>query len=782
MHRRFAGNSRNMKFKGFKVSEWLKTVTCACLRRPLVLVLFMCVIGAYLGFYCGPRIWIMSAVSFGLLLFMYGSAETLKIPELLTIVFCCLGFGFFLIKISTYCDHLKTLDNSAFYSGEARIISVNSSDDGYKNIIVQLDDGEKVLLPTEDVYDYGDVLRIECRLSPIYTKGNPGDFDVRSYYIRKGIVRKIDKITVVSRKGGSSPIHLCYKFGSCIRKTFYSIWCSVTDDETAGLISAMIVGDDSHLAKDVKTSFKQSNLSHILVVSGAHVGYFTATVGILCAVFMKGRRSVVILTVCLILFGFVTGWGESAFRSILTFIVLGFLSLESRSIDHVSACALSGLILLCLDPFSAFSYGLLLSFGATFSIMLFCRNAGKLVRKWFPFLPDEVRTAISCMFCAYLGMLPVLLLMGSVISPLSVIVVVLAGFPAEVICSYGLVATLLSLVIPVTLVRRILFLPVKGLVVILRMLANVGSLEIPGRIRLDHVPLPLLVAVSCLLLYVLVRCGFKRRILAFAAVIALVGMIVRIFAFSVEKSRIYFLDVGQGDCALICHQGLNVLIDGGNKGNGETIRNVLEYLNIVRIDMAFISHLDTDHISGILELWDQGRIDRLYASFWGESMEMDQLRKAFPDLPSDVDILRKGDIFKVDESLSFELLWPNDPSDGGNDDSMVILCRMYDTRILFTGDISEEVEKVLPSDVLSDISVLKVSHHGSRFSTSDTFLKNKKVGAALISVGYNHYGHPSREVLKRLGSRSIPIYRTDERGCVLLSASGSEWQMDYYFG
>ena len=162
-------------------------------------------------------------------------------------------------------------------------------------------------------------------------------------------------------------------------------------------------------------------------------------------------------------------------------------------------------------------------------------------------------------------------------------------------------------------------------------------------------------------------------------------------------------------------------------------------------------------------------------------MEMDQLRKAFPDLPSDVDILRKGDIFKVDESLSFELLWPNDPSDGGNDDSMVILCRMYDTRILFTGDISEEVEKVLPSDVLSDISVLKVSHHGSRFSTSDTFLKNKKVGAALISVGYNHYGHPSREVLKRLGSRSIPIYRTDERGCVLLSASGSEWQMDYYF-
>jgi competence protein ComEC len=566
-----------------------------------------------------------------------------------------------------------------------------------------------------------------------------------------------------------------------IRREFYNIWLTATDEQTASLLSAMIVGDDSHLTKDVKSAFKESNLSHILVVSGAHVGYFSATVGILCSVFFKGKKRFVLISAFLILFGFVTGWGDSAFRSILTYIVVGLISFDSRCVDHVSACALSGIILMCLDPFSVFSYGLLLSFGATFSIMLFQRRAGKLVRKWFPILPDEVRTAVSALICAHLGMIPVLAIMGSLISPLSVLVVIIAGFPAEVICSLGMILTVICLFVPFRMICTILFIPVRGLVSILKVLADIGSMDAPGRIRISHVPEAGLIAFSCVILCILVRCGFKRRILAVSAVAAFGTMLVGGWIDPDKISRIYFLDVGQGDCALVCHHGMNILIDGGNQGNGETIGNVMDYLNIESVDIAFISHLDSDHIAGILELWNEGRIKHLYASFWSDSDEMRQLKTVFPDLPSEVGILSQGSIVKVDDDLSFEIIWPKDPVDGGNDDSMVVLCRLYGTKVLFTGDISETVEKALPADELEDISVLKVSHHGSRFSTSGPFLCDKKIGAALISVGYNHYGHPSSEVLKRLRANRIPYYRTDERGCVLLSVTETSWQMDYYF-
>ena len=74
-----------------------------------------------------------------------------------------------------------------------------------------------------------------------------------------------------------------------------------------------------------------------------------------------------------------------------------------------------------------------------------------------------------------------------------------------------------------------------------------------------------------------------------------------------------------------------------------------------------------------------------------------------------------------------------------------------------------------------------MAHHGSRFSTSDKFLSDKMIDAAVISVGYNHYGHPSGEVLNRLSEHDIPWLRTDERGCVLLSVNENEWDLDYYF-
>ena len=765
---------------GFSISKWLDLSYSTALKRPLVCILVSCTIGAYLGFFCPavPRTLSIIFYSFTVL-----AALTWRNPcfqEIFVILMCVIGFAVFLSAFILWGKILSD-PKSCGYEGSARVVSVNASDEGSKNILLKLDTGEKVIFYTDAVYDYGDALTLRCTLRPIISHGNPGDFDVRSYYYRKGIVRQAADPEVLSiEKGKLSMTNLGFRFGAKVRRYCYRIWLAATDENTAALLSAIIVGDDSHLTSDVKETFKRSNLSHILVVSGAHVGYFSATVGMLCSVLFKNRKKMLILSVSLALFGFVTGWGGSAARSILSYIIVGFLSFEERAIDRLSACALSALIIMVFDPFAVFSWAILLSFGATFSIMLFHQRTFKKIRKRFPVLPEELCTAVSCFICAQIGMLPVLFCLSGTISLNSVIVVVFAGFPSEIICSLGFLLTLLCMILPQG-VHKLLFLPVRGQVKLLKNLAEIGEMDAFGRLYLKHIPIVLLIAVVCFLLSRVMNSGFKRRIALFSSALSICVLVTGAIFFHPKRSYIYFLDVGQGDCALIVHNDYSVLIDGGNMGNGETIQNTLDHLNISGIDVAFISHLDTDHISGILELWKNGRVKMLYSPFWDESSEMDQLKMSGLDLPGKVETLGKGKTVRIDDDLCFEVLWPDKATDGGNDDSMVLLCDLYDTRILFTGDITENVEKKLDSAIPDHIDVLKVAHHGSKFSTSDIFLNEVKIDAALISVGYNHYGHPSKEVLQRLRTHKIRYFRTDERGCVLLKVFEEKWQMDYYF-
>lgn len=762
--------------------EWAGRFIRASLRRPLLVSLILCILGSYIAFYGSGILQLISV--FGVfvvftLICRYGKLVTADFAAVLIGV---VGFSVCYIGFCLWKKHEVRLNYSEFYTGNARVCSSNASDEGYKNIELVLDSRERVIILTDQVLNYGDTIRLQAYISPIITKGNPGDMDVRSFYRKKGIIRSAERAKFeVIDSSIWSPVNLGYRIGSKIRRSFYGIWTECTDEDTASVLSAMIIGDDSHLSKEDKNTFRKSNLSHLLVVSGAHIGYFTATIGALCTLVLDEKRKIFGLTAFLILFGFVTGWSGSAARSILMYLIVGYLSFFRYCIDRLSACSLSALILMCLDPFAVFSSGLLLSFGAAFSIMIFHKKMENIMYKHIPVIPEEIRRAISCFICAHIGMIPVLLSMGNKMSVSSTIVVVLSGFPAEIICSLGLVLTLVCLLIPFNFLRSGLFVPVRGMVYVLKQMAYAGSKNYIKSLPLRKVPAFLLLFVLCFIISFLIRPGLRKKTLLILAFGSVFAFFIQSIFIPKKSSSVYFLDVGQGDCALITHNDISILVDGGNQGNGETIKKTMEYLGISKIDMAFISHLDADHISGILELWDMGLVDHLYAPFWSESPEMRQLRCIFPDIPSEITILQKDTVVTIDEDLSFRVIWPQDPSDGGNDDSMVLVCTLYGEKILFTGDISEDVEKLLEDPLLEDIAVLKVSHHGSRFSTSDAFLNDKMIDAAVISVGYNHYGHPSGEVLKRLSNHDIPWFRTDERGCVLFTVDESGWDLNYYF-
>ncbi len=234
-----------------------------------------------------------------------------------------------------------------------------------------------------------------------------------------------------------------------------------------------------------------------------------------------------------------------------------------------------------------------------------------------------------------------------------------------------------------------------------------------------------------------------------------------------------FINVGQGDCALISCNGKNMLIDGGE---GEYYSVVKEYLvskGVRYLDIVIATHPHSDHIGGLEKLAEEFYIGRFIMPeiTRGEKDELkayNEFKAKLEDCSIEPIYPSAGDKFYMSSSLEIEILGPVENSDDINDMSLVAMLKYGKTKFLFTGDASAQSEDaIIKSGADLDCDVLKVSHHGSKDSTSDEFLKKASPEFAVISVAKkNEYNHPHKDVLKRLLKNDVNIYRTDEDGNV----------------
>jgi competence protein ComEC len=237
----------------------------------------------------------------------------------------------------------------------------------------------------------------------------------------------------------------------------------------------------------------------------------------------------------------------------------------------------------------------------------------------------------------------------------------------------------------------------------------------------------------------------------------------------------YFLDVGQGDSELVKADGANFLIDSGKDQSViENLEKIIPFYK-KRIDIAFVSHGQTDHAGGmfyLLKNFDVGTV-----IYNGDNTPLWQnLRRLLEEKEIPYVILKAGDSVSYKENR-FQVLWPRSLSEkiGFNDNSMVIKYVNGIFSSLFTADISSKVETELlreGADIKSDI--LKIPHHGSKYSSSQKFLEAVSSGAAVIEVGKNSYGHPTKEVLARIAEEGTKILRTDLDGIVKFDFFGGK--------
>lgn len=261
--------------------------------------------------------------------------------------------------------------------------------------------------------------------------------------------------------------------------------------------------------------------------------------------------------------------------------------------------------------------------------------------------------------------------------------------------------------------------------------------------------------------------------------------------FTVPKDlRIYFVDVGQGDCTLIkTPTNKNILIDGGGSefGSFDVGENILlPYLldrRVTTIDYLIISHFDSDHIGGLFTIMENLEVKNIIISKQGkDSQNLQKFKEIVKEKKINVQIVQKGDYIKIDKYSYFEILFPEENliSDNIlNNNSIVARFNCDKFKMLFTGDIEEIAEKRLielygDNNKLESI-VLKVAHHGSKSSSIAEFLELVNPQIAFIGVGEdNKFGHPNDGVLERIGEYANRIYRTDINGEIELIYGNSK--------
>ena len=250
----------------------------------------------------------------------------------------------------------------------------------------------------------------------------------------------------------------------------------------------------------------------------------------------------------------------------------------------------------------------------------------------------------------------------------------------------------------------------------------------------------------------------------------------------VSDDFVRFIDVGQGDSILISSNGHNAMIDfGDNADNGRDLLLKLDEYNVDDFDCVFMTHYDSDHIGGADTVLDSLDVDNVVIpKTEGEkSTAYRQVADSLENTDANVVVAQAGKLITIGD-FNIEIVAYYRNEDESNDRSIILLAEFEGTKFLFTGDAGKKIENYLMKEKKNiDCDVFKASHHGSKYSNSEKFLKYITPEHTVISCGANNsYGHPHEEVITALEKVDSTIYRTDEEGDITFYLIGNDIVVD----
>ncbi|MCR1897836.1 DNA internalization-related competence protein ComEC/Rec2 [Irregularibacter muris] len=642
----------------------------------------------------------------------------------------------------------------------------------------------------------GDYLNLQGKVRIPDGIRNPGGFDYSLYLNTQKIYATINISSgTIEKLGYDSP--------GIIKNFIYGLKGYVSQiieqnlvPDHANLLKGILFGD-KELSSDIRDNFVHSGIAHVLAVSGLHVGFLITFVTYTTNLFSIGRKgSLCILTFFLIVYILLTGASPSVIRaSIMAFIFL-LSKMINKKYDGISALSLAGLLVLLQNPLILYTASFQLSFTAALSIILFYPVISGYLQK-IKYIPKSVGSLLSVTLVAQIGTLPISLYHFNQISLISIITNLFIVPSLGILLLVSVIAILSWMIIP--FLGEFLFF-LSGL--LFQWIIYIAFIF--SSFKFSYIFMPpfkgqniLLYGIVCLSLAGYIPLRIKRIKIFITTILILLLSFSGIQYFLPQPLKITYLDVGQGDSALIeTPSGRTIFIDGGGYPSfQENTREISEdvllpaiYSKGIRtIDLAIVSHPHDDHIKGIKELIGKIPIKAIGIYDIKNDIMVDMLALAKKNkIP--INYLTSGQTIKLDKGIIMEILSPEGvvpPGNGQNEVnnySLVAKINFDEISFLFTGDIEKEMEeRLVAQGVDVDAMVLKVAHHGSNTSSTEDFINKVNPQVCIISVGKNNnFGHPDPEIIKRLKEYTPYIYRTDERGAVEVISNGNGLKIKPY--
>jgi competence protein ComEC len=636
----------------------------------------------------------------------------------------------------------------------------------------------------------GQTLAVTGRAAPPMPPTNPGQFDYPAYLRSQGLCGVIKADSVILLRAPPLPSRVIAASHDLLEEGLRR----TIPPENLPLLTAMLLGETESLDPSVTDDFRASGMLHILAISGQHVGILALLLLQIFSLLRLPRKASFVVAACLLaLYVPVSGGSVSVLRSAIMFWCALPSVLCERPALTLNNLGWSAALCLVWMPYQILSLGFQLSFAATFFLVLYSRPVSAWMTR------HRVRNAVAVYFVStpllslaiFLGLWPVLAATVHTTAPSSLI-----GNLATVGLSSGMLvaACLALLAYPILHPLGIYFGETAGAFASW-LSASVHFLARAPGSNLSAAALPAAWSIFLLLLLLAFPRALRTRRGKVLVLIGLGAFSARwagleAWALWRRPHAVAFLDVGQGDGALLSLPGGTVLIDAGPQGAGEKF--ILPYLRsrgLDGIDLAVVTHPDLDHYGGLAYLASHIRLGKVvYPGEEADTHAWLDLKSALAQRHIPMIAVGRGQMLYRNEDVTLEVIGPAHPVGaaegafrGRNDNSVVCLLRLPHQRILFTGDMEVPAEEWLLSLPFGDLAgaALKVPHHGSDRSNAPEFLGAISPPVSVISAGrHNRFGHPGAATVAALQSLRSRVFITARDGAVLCEGdkSAESWR------
>ena len=570
---------------------------------------------------------------------------------------------------------------------------------------------------------YGDKIKVTGVLKEPSTNNIFNNFNYKKYLYNKKIYYIIEASKIDKIQNNNNHIYT-------IKNLLYT---RINSLKSSNYIKALLFGDNK-LDKEIKTSYQINGISHLFSVSGFHINFITSIIYFyLDRVTYNKKIKYITVDIFLVLYLLLCNT-TSLLRCTVMNILLSINYLLKLDIKKIDIVLLTLILCITINPFIIYEIGFIYSYTISFFLILY-KNKYKTNNK--------LLKIIYISLISFLVSLPINIYTSYEINFLSIILNIII---VPIVSLILLPLSLLTLIFPI--LDNILYLITSILEKISLYTSNINIFK-----QVLSKPSIILIIIYYLVIILILS---KNKHYYLILILLIFHKTIPLYNSNLE---VVMFDVGEADSMLIStpSKKVNILID---TGRGIDINNIIIYLKsigISKLNYLIITHGDEDHIGGALYLIDNFKVDNVILN----KGDYTELEVELIIHLKNKNIKYTNNINKIPLLGSYMYLLNTKKFSNENDNSIVTYFEYQKYKFLFMGDSSSKTEEYLINNYnLTNISFLKVGHHGSNTSSSPLFINKITPKVSLISVGRNNfYHHPNKEVLTNL-SNSV-IYRTD---------------------